>query len=222
MGSARRRACVPPVAVRAECFNRECELPYGLNVDHIRAAMDDFVGFIHLVDSRLHRSDMAPLESMLMPANFSSVVGEFAIARLDAHCPTLTKNRYHNGHPDLIPAGQFPGDAAQHSSEGVEVKASRYLSGWQGHSPEETWLMVFAFQSGRPADRYEGIAHVPFRFLKVVGARLTRDDWSFSGRKGESRRTITASVTASGYAKLEANWVYRDADLPCGKANPQG
>lgn len=213
MGSARRTVYAPPVAVRPECFNRQCDLPYGLSVDHIRAAMDDFVGFIHLVDSRLYRSGMAPLESMLMPANFSSVVGEFAIVRLDAHCPTLTKNHHHNGHPDLIPAGQFPDDAAQHSAEGVEVKASRYLSGWQGHNPEETWLMVFAFQASRPVDRHGGLAHVPFGFMKVVGAQLTRDDWSFSGRKGESRRTITASVTAGGQAKLEANWIYRDADL---------
>ena len=213
MGNARRTAYVPPVAVRAECFNAGCELPYGLSPDHIRAAMDDFVGFVHQVDSRLYRSGMAPLGSMLMPANFSSVVGEFIIARLDAHCPTLTKNRYHNGHPDLIPAGTFPGDAAQHSAEGVEVKASRYLSGWQGHNPEETWLMVFAFQSSRPVDRHEGLAQVPFGFVKVVGAQLTRDDWNFSGRTGESRRTITASVTASGHAKLEANWIYRDLDL---------
>jgi hypothetical protein len=213
MGRARRTVCVPPVAVRAERFSGECELPYGLNVGQIRAAMDDFVSFIHLVDSRLHRSGMAPLETTLMPANFSSVVGEFMVARLDARCPTLAKNRYHNGHPDLIPTGQFPGDAAQHSAEGVEVKASRYLSGWQGHNPEETWLMVFAFQSSRPVDRHEGRDHVPFGFVKVVGAQLTRDDWSFSGRKGDSRRTITASVRASGYARLEANWIYRDRDL---------
>jgi hypothetical protein len=28
-----------------------------------------------------------------------------------------------------------------------------------------------------------------------------------------SRRTITASVTATGYAKMNANWIYRDASL---------
>ena len=41
----------------------------------------------------------------------------------------------------------------------------------------------------------------PFRFIKVVGALLTQNDWSFSGRSATSRRTITASVTRSGYQK---------------------
>jgi hypothetical protein len=50
---------------------------------------------------------------------------------------------------------------------------------------------------------------MPFRFLKVVGAQLTEQDWLFSGRSETSRRTITASVTTSGFQKMEANWIYR-------------
>ncbi len=68
---------------------------------------------------------------MLMPANFSSIVGEFMNSGIPKHCPTLVKNQYHNGHPDLLPAGMFPDDAAQHAGEGIEVKGSRYLRGWQ-------------------------------------------------------------------------------------------
>ena len=49
----------------------------------------------------------------------------------------------------------------------------------------------------------------PFKFAKVVGALLNKEDWSFSGRSGESRRTITASVIRSGLAKMESNWIYR-------------
>jgi hypothetical protein len=43
----------------------------------------------------------------------------------------------------------------------------------------------------------------------VAGARLDKEDWSFSGRSESSRRTITASVTKSGYEKMMANWIYR-------------
>jgi hypothetical protein len=39
-------------------------------------------------------------------------------------------------------------------------------------------------------------------------------DWSFSGRSASSRRTITASVTKSGYEKMSANWIYEDSNLP--------
>jgi hypothetical protein len=70
--------------------------------------------------------------------------------------------------------------------------------------------MVFVFDSNRPIDVNKGIAPKPFRFVKVVGASLTTADWNFSGRSETSRRTITASVTTSGYEKMEANWIYRD------------
>jgi hypothetical protein len=146
---------------------------------------------------------------MLMPANFSSMVGEFMSSTLPKYCPTIIKNKYHNGHPDLIPVGMFPNDAVQHSPDGIEIKASRYLRGWQGHNPEEVWLMVFVFDSNRPRDTIPR----PFQFIRVVGAQLTKSDWIFSGRSETSRRTITASVTNSGYQKMMANWVYQDSDI---------
>jgi len=171
--------------------------------------MTDFLAFLQFINMELYNRRMARLESLLMPANFSSIVGEFITASLPKYCLTLAKNTYHNGHPDLLPAGRFPGDAAQYTHVGIEVKASRYHKGWQGHNAEESWLMVFVFDSNRPTDLARNITPRPFRFLKVVGAPLAIDDWRFSGRSAESRRTITASVTAAGYAKLEANWLYR-------------
>lgn len=170
--------------------------------------MQDFIEFLGFINQQLFSRDIVRLESMLMPANFSSIVGEFMNTAIPKHCPNLVKNRYHNGHPDLIPAGVFTGDSVQHSHIGIEVKASRYLTGWQGHNAENIWLMVFVFDSSRPVDLNEGIPPKPFRFIKVVGAQLEETDWLFSGRSETSRRTITASVTPSGYAKMMANWIY--------------
>ncbi|WP_208766686.1 hypothetical protein [Nostoc flagelliforme] len=136
------------------------------------------------------------------------------ISNIPKYCSSLVKNQYHNGHPDLIPAGMFPKNSVQHSHIGIEVKASRYQSGWQGHNPEDTWLMVFVFDSNRPSDAVQGIQPKPFRFIKVVGASLTKNDWSFSGRSEISRRTITASVTKSGYQKMMSNWIYQIPNLP--------
>ncbi|MEH2255871.1 hypothetical protein [Nostoc sp.] len=141
----------------------------------------------------------------MMPANFSSMVGEFMISNIPKYCSNLVKNQYHNGHPDLILAGMVPKNSAQHSHIGIEVKASRYQSGWQGHNSEDTWLMVFVFDSNRPSDAVQGIEPKPFCFFKVVGASLTKNDWSFSGRSEISRRTITASVTKSGYSGMHLN-----------------
>lgn len=206
------RACTPR-PLHPDGFNREAKLPHGLQTGHVHAAMNDFVNFLGFINLQLHTREMERLETMLMPANFSSIVGEFMASSIPKHCPTIVKNQYHNGHPDMIPKGRFPGDAVQHADEGIEIKGSRYLKGWQGHNPEDTWLMVFVFDSNRPVDAAKGIAPRPFEFVMVVGARLTKEDWLFAGRSETSRRTITASVTKSGYEKMTANWIYKVPDL---------
>ena len=175
--------------------------------------MNDFTNFIGFINRQLHSREIERLESMLMPANFSSIVGEFMSSSIPKYCPSLVKNQFHNGHPDLIQKGRFPNDAVQHARQGIEIKGSRYLKGWQGHNPEDTWLMVFVFDSNRPADAAKGIAPRPFKFVMVVGARLTKVDWLFAGRSETSRRTITASVMKSGYEKMMANWIYKAPDL---------
>ena len=205
-------ACTPePVA--ASSFNPATVLPYGLTTAHIHSAMDSFVNFLGFINEQLHSKEIERLESMLMPANFSSIVGEFMSAAIPKYCPTLAKNQYHNGHPDMIPKGLFPNDAVQHADEGIEIKGSRYVRGWQGHNPEDTWLMVFVFDSNRPVDPTKGVAPKPFKFLLVAGARLTRADWLFAGRSETSRRTITASVTRSGYEKMLSNWIYKAPEI---------
>jgi hypothetical protein len=202
-------AACNPVALDANGFNQSVNLPHGLQLNHLQSAMNDFLSFIGFVNVQLHTKQIERLESMLMPANFSSIVGEFMSSTIPKHCSSIVKNRYHNGHPDLIPATMFPNDAVQHAPHGIEIKASRYLRAWQGHNPEDAWLMVFVFDSNRPKDA----APRPFRFVKVVGAQLSKDDWLFSGRSETSRRTITASVTESGYQKMMANWIYQSSGL---------
>jgi hypothetical protein len=198
-----------PIALDANGFNHSVELPYGLQINHIQSAMNDFLSFIGFVNAQLHTKQIDRLESMLMSANFSSIVGEFMSSTLPKYCSSIVKNRYHNGHPDLIPTAMFPNDAVQHAPHGIEIKASRYLRGWQGHNPENIWLMVFVFDSNRTTD----VVPRPFRFVKVVGAQLLREDWLFSGRSQTSRRTITASVTVSGYQKMMANWIYQSSAI---------
>lgn len=160
-------ACVP-VTTPPDGFNHHAAIPYGCTIDHIRQAMAAFLDFLGFVNQELHAHEMPRLETLLMPANFSSIVSEFMSGSIPKYCPTLAKNRCHNGHPDLVPNGQFPNNAIQYSHEGIELKASRYLRGWQGHNAEESWLMVFVFEGNRPTDQEKGIAPFPFRFIKVI------------------------------------------------------
>jgi hypothetical protein len=198
-----------PLQVNPEYFNRDCELPYGLNFAHISQSMSKFVDFLGFINEQLVFKDMARLESFLMPANFSSIVGEFMNMSIPKYCNTLVKNQYHNGHPDLIPVNTFTNNAVQYSDRGIEVKASRHKSGWQGHNPEAVWLMVFCFDSNTSSDAAKNVVDKPFVFNAVYAAKLEESDWTFSGRSETSRRTITASVNKYGFKKMSSNWIYR-------------
>jgi hypothetical protein len=179
--------------------------------------MGDFIEFLGYINGQLHVRGLNRLETMLMPANFSSLVGEFMHTAIVKHCPTLIKNQYHNGHPDLVPLGHYPANAVLHGSAGIEIKASRYQRGWQGHNAEAVWLLVFVFESNTPRDLTAESVRIPFQFKLVAGAQLQESDWTESGRSVTSRRTPTASVTRSGYDKMMENWIYQSSS-PSGRA----
>ena len=100
-------ACLPG-PLGPQSFNPAAVLPYGFTTDHL-----DFLGFIN---EQLHGKGLQRLETMLMPANFSSMVGEFVMSAIPKHCTGLVRNAYHNGHPDLLPKGAFPKDSARTGS----------------------------------------------------------------------------------------------------------
>ena len=168
-----------PKRPAAKGFNPTCVLPFGLTTHAVKAAMDGFCDFLAHINARMGDNEMPRFESVIMQANFSSIVGEFCKAGIPRACATLVANKYHNGHPDLIPKGMFPNDTVKHAAQGIEIKDSRYRKGCQGHNAEACWLMVFVFASSRPPDPSEGIPPVPFAFVEVFGAQLEEADWLF-------------------------------------------
>ena len=118
---------------------------------------------------------------------------------------TLEANLKVGGHPDLLPKGQYSSDLVLKGNEGIEVKSSIQAGGRQGHNPEDCWLMIFRYAVG---EQEEGVK-LPLTFIEILCAKVERSDWSFSGRRGSSRRTPTASITASGVEKLRRNFLYR-------------
>lgn len=162
MGNNKEKEACTPVPLDPSLFNSNCTLPYGLEVNHIEKAMEEFLSFIGFINQQLYSKQMPRLESFLMPANFSSIVGELMNASIPKYCSGLVKNQYHNGHPDLIPAGKFPDNSVQYSNDGVEIKGSMHSRGWQGHNPESVWLMVFYFDSNTSNDKKKDIGPKPF------------------------------------------------------------
>jgi hypothetical protein len=241
---------VQRIPVRIEYFNPQALLPYGLLRDQIKATIEDAHEFVYNLNSMLYQQIGQRIEDILMAATFSGMLSELIVRQLSKHSTTLTRNLYHNDHPDLIPlnywtlseiaiqvrgtsemsgfrAGKrathlisegvyYSGNAVQYGHEGVEVKTSRYGSGWQGHNPEKIWIMVFRYHNDphKPEnDRRPLEKRAPFQIAEVLAAQLDKSDWSAQGRRAGSRRTPTASIVASGTAKLRANWVYRVPDF---------
>jgi hypothetical protein len=73
--------------------------------------------------------------------------------------------------------------------------------------------MIFRYALGKQEDG----TIWPITFTEILCARLLKKDWSFSGRKGPSRRTPTASITSSGVEKLRTNFLYRIPGVGVGR-----
>ena len=201
------QAACSPVPVDPSRFNQNAKFPYGCTIQAVQKSMQAFVEFLGFLNTQLRTRDLPRIEMLMMPANFSSLVGEFIVSSIPKHCSGLVKNRFHNGHPDLIPKSHYPKDLILHGSEGIEVKASRYSGAWQGHNAEDCWLMVFVFQVN--SSSAHDAEPVCFKFRSAYLAKLEKADWKFAGRSETSRRTITASVTKAGELKLHRNWIYQ-------------
>jgi len=69
-------ACTP-IPLDPAQFNPSADLPHGLTLAHLESAMQEFLAFLGFLNGQLRTRQLTRLEAMLMPANFSSVVGEF-------------------------------------------------------------------------------------------------------------------------------------------------
>jgi len=187
-------------------------LPYGLTHTAVVRAINDMYAYLHAINRASIDHGYERLDDFMQKAAFSGLLSDLSVrsiareTEVEGAAPGLRANLHHNGRPDLVPRGAYIGDAVLHGDEGIEVKASRALSGWQGHNIEAGYLMVVQFTPDlltQPV--YE---RAPTTITRVMVALLDESDWSFSGRGENSRRTATASVRPSGYAKLVANAVY--------------
>ena len=189
-------------------LSSNAQLPYGLRLAEVRAALEDIYDFFYNVNRFLVEKGWDRLEETLMAATFSGLISEMVVQSTSKQSETLIKNEFHNGRPDLLPRGHYVKDAVLRGEEGIEVKASRNVGGWQGHNVESGWIMIFQYEVDRVTEPVED--REATRFVRVLLAQLDETDWSFSGRREGSRRTITASILRSGMEKLEAGALYLD------------
>ena len=196
------------------CYvNRRVVLPYALKVEEIEQAVAETYRLFHGLNDFLENSGFRPLEELLLGNSLSGMISEFLVKNIARTAETLEANAKVGGHPDLLPQGHYASNLVLKGDEGLEIKSSIQRGGWQGHNPEDCWLMVFRYTIGAQGKG----ASTPLTFLEILCARLDEADWSFSGRIGASRRTPTASITAAGVEKLRNNFLYRLPDVGIGR-----
>lgn len=196
---------VRPIQLESRYVNRNASLPYGLQVAEVEVAVAETYRLLNGLNDYLVGAGFHSLEDLLLGNSFSGIISEFLVKNMARASAVLEANLKVGGHPDLLPKGHYSSNLVLKGSEGIEVKSSVQRGGWQGHNPEECWLMVFRYAVG---DQEDG-TKLPFTFVEVLCAKVEKSDWTFSGRKGDSRRTPTASLKASGVEKLRRNFLYR-------------
>lgn len=191
-----------------EYFNYSAKLSYGLQVGEIRNAIKNTYGFLFEINDFLIKRGYSRLEDLLLGNSLSGMLSEILVKNIAKSSKTLERNEKIGGYPDLIPKGVYPNNEVLRGKEGIEVKSSKQRGGWQGHNPEESWLIIFRYiLDDKESPTYK---RKPIEFVQVLSAKLLMKDWSFSGRSDTSRRTITASITASGMDKLRSNPIYQN------------
>jgi len=202
-----------PTRLEPRYINRRVTLPYGLSVGEVEKAVAETYRLFHGLNDYLVESGFRPLEELLLGNSLSGIISELLVKNMARVSATLEANLKVGGYPDLLPRGHYASNLVLKGEEGIEVKSSIQKGGWQGHNPEECWVMIFRYGIG---ERGAGET-MPLTFAEILCAKLLKSDWSFSGRRGSSRRTPTASITRSGVEKLRGNFLYRVPGVGVGR-----
>jgi hypothetical protein len=193
--------------------NHRVTLPYGLTAQQIEEAVKETYRLFDGINDYLVNNGFRPLEELVLGNSLSGLVSEFLVKNVARTSTTMIANQKVGGYPDLLPKDKYGTGSVLKGAEGIEVKTSIQNGGWQGHNPEKCWVMIFRYVIGVQRDGKK----LPLTFVEILCARLLKSDWSFSGRKGKSRRTPTASITSSGVEKLRRNFVYRIPNVGVGR-----
>jgi hypothetical protein len=168
--------------------------------------MQDVYDFFYDVNRGLLERGLERLDDMLRPAIMSGLLSDMLASSLAKHSRTLADNSYHNGHPDLVVRGVYPGNAVKSGSEGVEIKTTRKQGGAvDTHGARDQWMCVFVY--GVDTHTEPARDRSPMTFQEVYISQVTRADFRKNPR-GELG-TRTATLHRKGIEKLRQNWVYK-------------
>ena len=154
-------------------INQDVNLPYGVTIKDISSAVAETYRLLNGINSFLTSSSFDRLEFLLLGNSLSGIISEFIVKNLANCSPKLEANEMIGGHPDLLPIDHYPTNKVLRGEEGIEVKASIQKGGWQGHNPEESWMLIFRYVVGEQKNGEK----VPFEIIEILSAKLEKGDW---------------------------------------------
>ncbi len=192
--------------VDSRCFNRSAKLPFGLRLKDFEMAMQDVYDFFYDVNVGLIERGLQRLDDMLRPAIMSGVLSDMLTASLAKHSRSLTVNLYHNGHPDLVVSGMYPGNKVKAGTEGVEIKTTRKSGGAvDTHGARDQWMCVFVYDVDNGTEPVRD--RKPMAVTELYLGQVTKDD--FRKNQRSELGTRTATLHKDGIEKLRKNWIYK-------------
>ena len=193
--------------VKSANFNQSASLPFELRLQDFEMAMQDVYDFFFDVNSQLTDRGLQRLDDMLRPAIMSGVLSDMLTASLATHARSLTENRFHNGHPDLIVQGVYPRNAVKAGAEGVEIKTTRKAGGAvDTHGARDQWLCVYVYRVDNDTEPARNRA--PMVFNEVYLGQVTTADFRHNQRSELGTRTAT--LHKDGIRKLRESWIYKE------------
>lgn len=146
------------------------------------------------------------LDDMLRPAIMSGLLSDMLTSSLATHSRSLTENRYHNGHPDLLVKGVYANNSVKSGANGVEIKTTRKSGGAvDTHGARDQSMCVFVYSVDNKSE--PAVNREPMEFKEIYLAHVTIDDFRKNAR-GELG-TKTATLHKEGVRKLRESWIYR-------------
>ena len=193
--------------IQDDKFNPGPALPYNLRIADVKLAMQDVYDFFFDVNTFLIKRSLPRLEDSMRRANFSGLISDALTASVAKHSRSLTANRYHNGHPDLLVAGTYPNDSIRSGEAGIEIKATMKSGGAvDTHGARNQWMMVFVYRCDRVTEPAQSRSAT--KFTEIYLAQVSADD--FRRNERSELGTRTATLDREGIVRLREGWLYLD------------
>lgn len=123
----------------------------------------------------------------------SGLLSDMLTASLAKHSRSPAVNLYHNGHPDLVVNGVYPGNKVKAGREGVEIKTTRKAGGAvDTHGARDQWMCVFVYDVDNKSEPV--IERDPMTFAELYLAMVTVKDF----RKNSRGELGTARLLSTG------------------------